>query len=254
MFVNYFQDLFKILAESFLFSFKKFKTLMPYMWIMIIIQVISYMSILWSVSLFEQNLINIKNILVFIFALILYFVAMFFMYKKVLSFLALEQNEEEFSCLKTLKALLTLTIFNLIPVLVFILGIFASSFFFNLSKVFMRCVNIFSIVFYISMSLALVEIARQKANNFVAVLKSIKFFFKNIFYTLPLFFIVYVLAFVLKFIVLALVIYVFWHLKVLFVINNLNFLDSILSVLSIYFYAVLYLGVQLNLVKNLERK
>ena len=252
MLANYFQGLFNLIADSFKFSFKNFKELMPYTWLMVIFQVVGYIELLFALFSFEQGAFGLNIVLKFVVALILYFGGMFFMFKKFFSFLSKELETDEFTYFKTIKALLVFAVFNLIPVLVFIIGILLSKFYPDYTRVLQIIVNIFSIVFYISLSFALVEIAKQKKNMFLAILNSIKIFFKNFLYTFPVLLIVYFIAFVIKFLIIAILAYVFFSLKAFLLIKSLNFFDSILSVLSIYFFATLYLGVQVNTVRKFE--
>ena len=254
MFVNYFQDLFKLFCDSFKFSFKNFKKIMPYTWAMIILQIVGYMGILFSFLSFESGLYDVLNILKLIFSSILYLCGLFFMFKKIFSFLSDEFDCNNFSFLKTFKALLVLALFNLIPLLVFALGILTSKFFPDLTIVLQRIVNIFSIVFYFSLSFSIAEIARQKRNLFLSVFNSIKIFFKSFPYSLPLMIMVYIIAFALKFLILTICIYLFLVLKLTSLIQVVSFFDSILSVLSIYFFATLYLGVQVGIIRKTEEK
>ncbi len=252
MVINYFQGLFNIIIESFKFSFKNFRNLMPHIWTMILIQILGYIELMFALFSFGQGIYSFGSILRFIAALVLYFIGLFFMFKKMLSFLSNEFNGEDFSNIKTIKALLILGFFNLIPFFVFILGYFASKFFPELTFVLQRIISIFSIIFYISLSFSLVKISQQNKNMFVAVLDSIKLFFKKIHYTFPSILIVYLVAYLLKFIILVIFVYVFSYFKNLFLIQTVEFLDSILSLYSIYFFAVLYLGFQVVLLKKFE--
>ena len=254
MFVNYFQDLFKLFCDSFKFSFKNFKKIMPYTWAMIILQIVGYMGILFSFLSFENGLYDILSISKFVFSVVLYLCGLFFMFKKIFSFLANEFDCEDFSFFKTFKALLVLALFNLVSLLVFASGILISKFFPDLTPVLQRIVNIFSVVFYFSLSFSIVEIARQKRNLFLSVFNSVKIFFKNFLYSFPLMIMVYIIAFVLKFLILTVCIYFFLILKLTSLIQAISFFDSILSVLSIYFFAALYFGVQVGIIRKTEEK
>ncbi len=252
MVINYFQDLFNIVVNSFKFSFRNFKNIMPHILTMIAIQVIGYIELMFALFSFEQGIYSFGSILRFIVALCLYFFGLFFMFKKILSFLSNEFGSEDFSNIKTIKALLVFAFFNLVPFFVFILGYVISKLLPDLTVFLQKTVSIFSIVFYLSLSYSLAMLVKQKKNMFFAVIDSIKFFFKRFFYAFPLILIVYIVAFILKVILLAILIYLFSHFKNLFLIQTLDFFDAIFSLYSVYFFATLYFGVQVNLIKKFE--
>ena len=252
MVINYFQGLFNIIVDSFKFAFGKLRNLMPHVWTMIVIQIISYIELMFALFAFGQGMYSFGSIFRFTVAIVLYFVGLFFMFKKIFSFLSNEFSGADFSNLKTIKALLVLAFFNLIPFLVFILGYFASKFFPQYTLILQRVVSIFSIIFYVSLSFSMVKISQQNKNMFVAVMDSIKLFFKKFLYTFPLILIVYLVAFIFKFIILVLLVYLFSFFKNLFLVQTVEFLDSVLSLYSIYFFATLYLGAQIIVAKKFQ--
>ena len=120
----------------------------------------------------------------------------------------------------------------------------------NLGYFFKISLNIFTYLFYFAMSLSIAAIAKwQDKNIFVAILKSVKLFFKKIGVVIPIFFLFFLIASLIVFLICALLYTIAIYFN--YISENLvNAIHAVVNVYSLYIIAGLYIGAQAKILES----
>ena len=166
------------------------------------------------------------------------------MFRKIFNLASLAVEKDKLSNFKILKSLLALGIINCIPFLTFLLFLILAQVMPNFGYIFKICLNIFTYFFYFATSLSIAAIAKwQDRNIIVAILKSIKIFFKNIGKVVPVFFIFFIFASLIVFLICA-TLYAF-AIYFNYIDENLaNAIHTVVNAYSLYVITGLYIGAQ----------
>lgn len=250
MFKNYLLTLGGMFKESAIFAKESFKKQGLVMWSLVLLQIILGIPLLYLLK--EYGFLALSNLQKtgYIFGFAIYLTIFFIMFKKVFKLISSNLNKSEITYPKAIRAMLALGIFNCTPLLALVICYSLAQIFPALTIFLKIGLNIFTALFYFAMSLSLASIVLwQDKNVFLAILKSIKTFFKKFAYTIILFAVVFFLA--------TLVSYVFCTILYAFGLY-FNFLDdnlvtsihAIINVYSLYVIFGLYIGAQSSILKG----
>ena len=247
---NYFRDIFKIFSKSFTFSKENFTPSMLKIWGLIFLQTLS--SIIMLTLSKEAGFIHLSTPLKVLYSAcaVIFIPSFFFMFKEVFNLASKGLLENKPSGFKIIKSLLVLALFNCIPFIVFLICIKIASIVPGSAPVLKPLLSIFTYLFYISMSLSVCGIVfYQKDNIFMAVIKSVKLFFKKISRSFPVFLVIFLAGILLVYIICTIIysILIYFH----FLNENLaNSIYATINLYSLYLIAGLYIGAQINIIKE----
>ena len=250
MIKNYLYSLKYLFKEIGLFTKYNFKKYMLTIWFLIFAQLIYGIPVLYIYKEIGFASLTIGSKIAFALALGIFLYTFFLMFKKVFEMVADGLEINRISNSKIIKAALVLTLFNLIPILVFFICYYLASLVPSLEKVLKYVVNIFAAIFYFVMSLSLASIVKwQNKNIFIAVLKSLKIFFVKIKYTLPLFLVIFLIAAFITWASCEVIYAIFMYFGLL-TCSLINVIYTITNVCSLYVISGVYIGTQVLLLKD----
>lgn len=252
MLKKYFIELGEVFKFSSLFFIKNFKKENLIIWLLILFQMVLAIPLLYFQKALGFDNYDLLWKILSIVGLGAFAVLFFFMFKKVFKLVTKGLNKEKLTNSKIIKALLILGLFNCIPFLIFLLFYFLAQIAPNLGYFFRICLNLFTYMFYFAMSLSIAAIAKwQDKNVVVAILKSVKIFFKKIGIVVPVFFLFFVIASAIVFLICALLYTIAIYFN--YISENLvNSIHAIVNVYSLYIIAGLYIGAQIKLLESYD--
>lgn len=250
MIKNYFINLGNLFKNSAIFFVQNFKKYNLLILLLIFVQMLLAIPLLYFSKQVGFNAFPLVYKIVSIVAILLYFASFLFMYKKVFNLVAVGLEKEEISNGRIAKALILLGVLNCAPLLAFLMCYSIALLVPNSASIMKMVLNIFTYIFYFAMCLSVSSIVFwQDKNVFVAVLKSIKVFFKKVLYSVPIFLVLYAIATAVLF-VLCSIIYAI-AIKLGFINENLiNSVHAIINLYSLYVFAGFYIGAQVNILKG----
>ena len=246
---NYFKYLFDAILKGLVFYKNNLKT-QSIIWLLIIAQVISYLMIVIPMKLYGAIDTLTIGIISSIGALI-YAPCLFFMFKKVFNLASLYLGKDKLTNLAILKDLLVLGLFNIIPMIVFLLVIPLTKYNNSLIIYIQILANIFTVLYYLSLFLSIASLVNnQDKNPFFIVYQSMKTTIKNILKTMPLYILIYITGQILVILICTLCFYIIAKFIPLtqFLLESFH---AIVNNLALYLIAPLYIAVQSILIKNL---
>lgn len=250
MFKNYFSSLGNLFKETALFAKDNFVKYMLIIWLLILAQMIFGIPVFYISK--EFGFINLSLALKISYLLMFgaFFYVFFLMFKKVFELAALGLKKDEISNLKIIKSAIVLTLFNLIPIAVLFICFYLSSWIPSLEKFIKYIPNIFAAIFYFVMSLSVASIVKwQNKNVFLAVLKSLKVFFKKIIYSLPLFLVIFICAGIITWLFCTILFAIFMYFNVL-TYSLIDAIHTIINTCSLYIISGFYIGAQVKLLEG----
>ncbi|MBR3604466.1 MAG: hypothetical protein IKL52_00380 [Candidatus Gastranaerophilales bacterium] len=250
MLKNYFIELGNILKFSALFFAKNFKKENLIIWLLILFQLILAIPLLYFQKALGFGNYTLLWKILSVIGMGAFAVLFFFMFKKVFKLASLSVQKEKLSNTKIIKSLVILGILNCIPFLAFLLFYSLAQFVPTLGYFFKISLNIFTYLFYFAMSLSIAAIAKwQDKNIFVAILKSVKLFFKKIGVVIPIFFLFFLIASLIVFLICALLYTIAIYFN--YISENLvNAIHAVVNVYSLYIIAGLYIGAQAKILES----
>ena len=250
MIKSYLYSLNNLFKEIGLFAKNNFKKYMLPIWFLIFTQILFGIPVLFVYK--EIGFMNLSIGLKFVFIMMLgaFVYSFFLMFKEVYKMIADGLNLNKISNMKIIKSALVLTIFNIIPLVVFYICYYIASWIPSSEKVLKYIPGIFAMIFYFVMSLSLASIVKwQNKNVFVAILKSLKTFFVKIKYTLPLFLIIFILAVLITWVICTAIYAIFMFFNLL-TYSLIDATHIIVNVCSLYIISGFYIGAQVLLLKD----
>lgn len=250
MLKNYFTELGNVFKFSALFFAKNFVKQNLIIWLLILLQIVLAIPLLYFSK--EMGFSNFSLLwkIFSVAGLALFIVLFFFMFKKVFDLASLGVEKDKLSNFKIVKALLILGVVNCIPFLAFLLFYLLAQVVPVLGQTLVVALKIFTYFFYFATSLSLVAIVKwQDKNVIVAVLKSVKFFFKKLGTVIPVMFFFFVIASLLVFLICTSI----YAVAIYFKFINESFIDAtqaIVNVYSLYIVAGMYIGAQIKLLEG----
>ena len=248
---NYFKYLADTILKGLIFFKNNLKT-QAIIWLLIIAQVISYLMIVIPMKLYGA--INTLTIaLIVALGVIIYVPCLFFMFKKVFNLISNYLEKDKLSNKSILIGLLVLGLFNIVPVIFFLFIISLAKF--NNSTIFYMQIiaNIFTVLYYLSLFLSLASLVYfQKENPFYSVFQSMKYTFKNILTTAPLYLFIYAIG---QIAVILICTFCFYIIAKFIPLTQylLESFHAIVNNLALYLTAPLYIAVQSILIKDLAK-
>lgn len=248
---NYFKYLSDTILKGLIFFKNNIKT-QGIIWLLIIAQVIGYLMIVIPMKLY--GVINTSTIAVIsILGALIYIPCLFFMFKKVFNLASGYLEKDMLNNLEIIKSLLVLGLFNIIPMVIFLLIIPLAKFNNSIILYLQIIANIFTVLYYLSLFLSVSSLVYfQKENPFFSILKSMKITIKNILKTAPLYLFIYIIGQILVILICTICFYViakFIPLTQFFVES----FHAIINNLGLYLLAPLYIAIQSILLKDLAK-
>ena len=250
MFKNYLIELGNIFKNSGVIFVKNFRKNTLYIWFLAFLQIILAIPILYF-----NNTIGFSDLLplhkaFWIFGVLLYYILFFLMYKKIFKIATNEFQKPKLKYPRIIKALILLGIFNSIPFLVFLLFLYITQFM-PQSAIFLKIAsNFFTYIFYFAMCLSVGTIAYfQEKNEFFALLETFKIFFKKLKYIVPVFFVVFLIAFILMILICATLYAIAIYFG--FLTNALiSTIQVVVNIYSLHLIVGLSIGAQVSIIKK----
>lgn len=216
-------------------------------WLLVLVQVL----LLVPMSYFYRTIgfvdFSIWQKVSFVFGIIVYLIAFFFMFKQVFDITSIGFKKEKISYKRILLGLLIIGILNCLPVLLFTLLFALAKVFFNLAIVFKIILNIFSCLFYFALSMSLASIVKwDKDNVIVAIFKSVKVFFKKSGLTILTFAFYFIFARILTFLICTIIYAFALYFNVLDEVLA-NVIQISVNLYPLYLIAGLYIGSQIKI-------
>lgn len=237
-------DIFKYAGVLFKETFKKQGLII---WLLILIQILLFVPLTYFYRTTSFSDFSVLQKTSFIFGVIAYLTAFFFMFKQVFNIASIGFKQENISYKRALLALLTIGILNCLPILLFIVMFALAKMFMNLAILFKIILNIFSYLFYFALSMSLASIVKwDKDNVIVAIFKSIKIFFKKIGLTILTFAFYFLFAKFLTFVICTIIYAIALYFNVL---NETlaNVIQMGVNLYSLYLIAGLYIASQVKI-------
>ena len=252
MLKQYFIELGEIFKFSGLFFVKNFKKENLIIWLLILFQMVLAIPLLYFQKALGFGNYTLLWKILSILGLGAFAILFFFMFKKVFKLATKGLNKEKLSTSKIIKSLLILGAFNCIPFLIFLLFYYLAQAIPGSGYFFRICLNLFTYIFYFAMSLSIAAIAKWQDKNIVAaILKSVKLFFKKIGIVIPVFFLFFVIASAVVFLICAGLYTIAIYFN--YISENLvNSIHAIVNVYSLYVIAGLYIGAQIKLLESYD--
>lgn len=247
---NYFINLAKLFKDSAVFFVQNFKKYNLLILLLIFVQIFLAIPLLYFTKQFGFSEFPMVYKILSVIAGLLYFATFLFMYKKVFNLAALGLNKEKITNARIIKALLSLGILNCTPLLAFLICYSAALLIPNSAGIMKIVLNIFTYVFYFAMCLSVSSVVFwQDKNVFVAILKSVKVFFKKILYSVPIFSVLYLVATLVLFLFCSIIYTI--AIKFGFINENLiNSVHAVVNLYSLYVFAGFYIGAQVKLLEG----
>ena len=250
---NYFITLWSILFEAGKFGFKNFPSMLL-IWFLIIIQLALGIPIMNYVFSTEFSAMKPLEITLLVCGLVVYFLFLFLMFKKVFDLASKALEKEKISNTRVAISLVLLGIVNCVPAIFVGLCLLIANFFEQLIMPLQIVAIFFTYVFYLSTSLSLASIVNWQENIVVcAILKAIKSFFSTIKYSMIVFIFMFGLAFLVSYI-LNTIIYAIALYYNLLDAALLNSIQTTVNVYCLYIFASFYIGAQAEILKHLNKK
>ena len=251
MLKNYFLEFKEIFIESLVFMKNNFKKYMLLIWLLIFLQLPFGVFCLYATKEYNSNL-SIGLIIALLVSFLIFLFLLFMLYKNVFNMASFNLGKENLSNKKIIKSLLILGLFNLSPILVFVFCYGLAQFILKLILFLNISLNVFTGLFYLAMSLSIVSICKwNDINSIIAVVKSLKIFFKKFNFTAPLFIIMFALRALITYIICVILYAILLKIGIL----NENLVVSIqtmVNVYSLYIISGFYIGAQVSILKRIE--
>lgn len=253
MFKNYLLELGGIFKNAGVIFIKNFRKNTLYIWFLAFLQIILAIPILYFNNTVGFSFLTNNHKIIWIIALIAYYILFFLMYKKIFKIATNEFQKPKLKYLRIIKGLILLGIFNSVPFLVFLLCLNIAQLA-PWSAVYLKIFsNFFTYIFYFAMCLSVGAIAYyQEKNEFLAIVESFKIFFKKLKYIIPVFFVVFLLAFVLMFLICAILYGIAIYNGFLFK-DLVSTIQVVVSIYSLHLIVGLSIGAQVSIIKNAEQ-
>lgn len=252
MLKKYFIELGEIFRFSGLFFVKNFKKENLIIWLLILFQMALAIPLLYFQKALGFGNYDLLWKILSVLGMGGFAILFFFMFKKVFKLATKGLNKEKLPASRIIKALLILGIFNCVPFLAFLFFYSLAQFVPNLGYISKVCLNLFTYMFYFAMSLSIAAIAKwQDKNVVIAILKSIKLFFKKLGVVVPVFFIFFVIASAIVFLICALLytIAIYFNYISEILVNSIH---AVVNVYSLYIIAGLYIGAQVKILESYD--
>ncbi len=250
MFKNYLLELGNIFKNSGVIFVKNFRKNTLYIWLLALLQIILAIPILYFNNTIGFSVLLPLHKTFWIFSVLLYYILFFLMYKKIFKIATNEFQKPKLKYPRIIKALILLGIFNSIPFLVFLLFLHIAQFVPQIA-IFLKIIsNFFTYIFYFAMCLSVGTIAYfQEKNEFFALLETFKIFFKKLKYVIPVFFVVFLIAFILMILICAALYAIAIYFG--FLTNALiNTIQVVVSIYSLHLIVGLSIGAQVSIIKK----
>ena len=250
MFKNYLLELKEIFSSAFQFTKENFKNYMVPIWFLLIGQMIFAIPSLYLIKQYGFINLSLGLKITSIVLFVLYLIFLFIMFKKVFKMVSIGLNKDEISNFKLINGLIALGLFNCTPIIVLCILYYLALVFPQFEQIFKIILNFFTFVFYFAMSLSISSIVKwQEKNVFIAILKSLKVFFKKFKYVVIVFFIIFSLATIISYVICTLI-YAFGLYFNLLNMAMVNAIHAIVNICSLYVISTFYIGSQTAILKD----